>query len=140
MKLTTLLFALLVLASAAAAQEMPKPDAPKPNGKVFWTGVSLLAASKTSDAITTRIALDNGAREKDPIFGPHPSAPKQAAINALFFAGETAFFYATEHNRHAWVRWTGRAYVGLIVVNHVQLAVCNSRTAHNCHSIPAVVF
>lgn len=91
------------------AQGKPLPDAPKPNRKVFLAGVSLHAAAKTADAITTRQLLDRGGWENNPVFGRHPSPAKQAGVNLAFFAGESARFYVTEHNRHAWIRWTGRA-------------------------------
>ena len=89
-------------------------------------GVSLLAAAKTADAITTRRALNQGAWENDPVFGRHPSPAKQAGINLAFFAGESALFYVTERNRHAWVRWTGRALLAHAVIDHSQAAACNA--------------
>jgi len=49
---------ILFLVPIVSAQE--KPDAPKPNKQIFVTGISLLAAAKTADAITTRQALDRG--------------------------------------------------------------------------------
>lgn len=50
-RLCATLLALLLLSTAALAQE--KPDAPKPkhDGKVFIAGASLLLASKTADGI-----------------------------------------------------------------------------------------
>lgn len=48
------LFAAFIIAIPPYAQEKPLPDAPKPNKKIFFAGVSLLAAAKTADAITTR--------------------------------------------------------------------------------------
>jgi hypothetical protein len=68
------------------AQQKPLPDPPKPNKKVFVAGVSLLAAAKTADAITTRQLLDGGGWENDPVFGRYPSPAKQAGINLAFFA------------------------------------------------------
>ena len=61
------LFALVTLAIPLQAQEKPLPDAPKPkpcvhfNKKIFVAGVTLLAAAKTADAITTRHVLNRGA-------------------------------------------------------------------------------
>jgi hypothetical protein len=106
-----LLFAILTLAIPLYAQEKSLPEAPKPNKKIFVAGVALLAAAKTADAITTRQLLDGGGWENDPVFGRHPAPAKQAGINLALFAGESAVFYVTERNRHAWVRWTGRAAV-----------------------------
>jgi len=118
------LAALIFFAPGIHAQE--KPDAPKPNKKIFVIGVSLLAASKTADAITTRQLLDRGGWENDPVFGRHPSPVKQAGLNLAFFAGESALFYFTERNHHAWVRWTGRAFLAHSVVEHSYAAACNA--------------
>ena len=90
------------------------------------TGVSLLAAAKTADAITTRQLLNQGGWENDPVFGRHPSPAKQAGISLAFFAGESVLFYLTEHNRHSWVRWTGRAFLAHSVIEHSRAATCNS--------------
>ena len=117
---------LLLFASITCAQAKPLPAAPNPNGKIFAAGISLLAAAKTADAITTRQLLDRGGWENDPVFGRHPSPTKQAGINLAFFAGESAVFYLTEHNRHAWIRWTGRAILAYSIVEHSQAAACNA--------------
>jgi hypothetical protein len=100
--------------------------------RVFFTGIGLLAAAKTADAVTTRQVLDRGGYELNPVYGRHPSPARQAGINAAFFIGQSALFYLTERNRHAWVRWTGRVWFGAVIVNHTQLAVCNSGI--NVHS------
>ena len=55
---SALLFAVLTLAIPLHAQE--KPDAPRPNRRVFIGGVTLLATAKMADAITTRQLLDRG--------------------------------------------------------------------------------
>jgi hypothetical protein len=106
-------------------------------------GVSLLAAAKTADAITTRQLLDRGGWENDPAFGRHPSPAKRAGINAALFAGESALFYLTEHNRHSWIRWTGRAFLAQSVVDYSHAAACNAgiRTngpAQNCGPLTGV--
>ena len=137
-----------LLAPTVHAQEKPLPDAPKPkleqyhlNRRAFVAGVSLLAASKTADAITTRQLLDRGGWENDPVFGRHPSPVKQAGINLAFFAGESALFYLTEHNRHTWIRWTGRAFLAASVVQHAHAAACNAGintqapSAQNCRPL-----
>jgi len=117
---------LIFFAPGIHAQEKHLPDAPKPNKKIFITGISLLAAAKTADAITTRRALNQGGWENDPLFGRHLSPAKQAGINLAFFAGESALFYVTEHNRHAWIRWTGRAFLAQSIIGHSHAAVCNA--------------
>jgi len=88
--------------------------------------VSVLAAAKTADAITTRRALNLGGWENNPVFGRYPSPAKQAGINLAFFAGESAVFYLTEHNHHSWVRWAGRAFLAHSVIEHVHAAACNA--------------
>jgi hypothetical protein len=142
-KISLLFLALFLFAGIAPAQD--KPEAPKPkqqfNRKVFVAGVSLLAAAKTADAITTRRNLDQGGWENNPVFGRHPSPVKQAGINLAFFAGESAIFYFTEHNRHTWIRWTGRALLAHSVMEHSYLAACNAGLnphapgAHNCGAL-----
>lgn len=106
------------------AQEKPETPKPKaqalvtrntayaavtPHRKVFLFGVSLLAASKTADALETRRLLDRGGWENNPIYGRHPSPAKQSLINLGIFGTQAGAFYLTEHNRHGWVRWAGRA-------------------------------
>lgn len=139
------ILSVLVLAIAAvplSAQQLPDAPKPKTDRRIFWTGVSLLAASKTADAITTRRLLDQGGWENSAIFGRHPAPARQAGINAGLFAAEVGVFYLTEHSRQRWIRWTGRTYVALLVANHTNLAVCNSgidphaAVAHNCYSLP----
>ena len=123
----SLLLSLLLLSlfySPVHAQD--KPESPKPNRKLFVAGVSLLAAAKTADAITTRQLLDRGGWENNPIFGRHPSPAKQAGINLGFFAAQSGLFFLTEHNRHRWVRWTGRAFLAHAVIEHSRLAACNA--------------
>ena len=67
----------------APAQQARKIEAPSRfNRGAFVAGVSLLAASKTADATTTRQLLDRGGLENNPLFGRHRSSAKQAGINA----------------------------------------------------------
>lgn len=86
----------------------------------------MLSASKTADAITTRQLLDRGGHENNPLFGPHPSPAKQSLINLGFFAAQAGVFHLTERNRHAWVRWAGRVWLGHVVVEHSRVAACNA--------------
>lgn len=116
----------------SAAIEPPvmleKIDTPKPKAdrRIFWAGVSLLAASKTADAITTRRVLDDGGWENNPAFGRNPTAARQAGLNTAYFAAAVSAFYLTEHSRSRAVRWGGRAFIGLVVANHIKLAAGNS--------------
>jgi len=108
---------------SAAQLELPRA---KSDQRVFFVGVSLLAAAKTADALTTRHVLDLGGSENDPIFGRHPSVGRQIGTNAAVFAAQYALFYLTERNRHAWVRWTGRLWLGATITAHTRLAICNA--------------
>lgn len=113
--------------SPTLAQTLPDAPKPKPHSqKVFWIGTALLAASQTADAITTRKLLDRGGVELDPIFGRNPSPGKQAGINAALFVGQVLAFRLTERNRHAWIRWVGRAAIGYQVSDYARAAACNS--------------
>ena len=90
-------------------------------------GVSILAASNVADAIITRRNLNQpGGSENNPIFGPHPSPAKQAGINLAVFVAQAGAFYLTEHSRHRWVRWTGRALLASATEEHARLAACNA--------------
>lgn len=138
MRITILSFAILLASFGSAAQNLPEKPEPKFNKAVFAIGVSLLGASTTADNITTRQLLDRGGWENNPTLGYHPSLPRQIGVGTAIFAGQVAAFDFTEHNRHAWVRWTGRAYLALVIANHVRFAVCNSKIntkapiAHSC--------
>jgi len=142
--------ALLFALPLAAQQPQSLPDAPQPKAeacaphhldrRVFWTGISLLAASKTADAITTQQLLNRGGRENSVSYGSHPSPGRLAGVNVAWFAGESFFLYKTEANRRWYVRWGGRVFIGLKIVDHARLAACNSkidplsRRVQNCHS------
>ena len=129
------MFALLAFSLTAlpiAAQQLPESPKPKPDRRIFWAGVAVLASSKTADAITTRRLLDNGGWENSRIYGRHPSPAVQAGINAGLFAAEVGAFYLTEHSRYRWIRWTGRTYIALLAVDHADAAACNA--AVNPHS------
>jgi len=136
---TSLLLAMCV--PAISAQSLPDAPKPKPDRRVFWAGVSLLAASQTADAISTQSLQNRGGWENTPEFGRHPSPGRLAAVNTLFFAGQTALFHKTESSPRWYVRWGGRAYIGLVIADHIQLAACNSKInpsspqVHNCHEI-----
>jgi hypothetical protein len=130
-----LIIAVLFFAFPLGAQQpQPLPDAPKPkpevrsshlNPRIFWTGVSLLAASKTADAISTRRLLNDGGWETNSIYGREPSPGRQAGINAAFFAGQISLFYLTERSSNRYIRWAGRTYIGLQVANHSKLTAGN---------------
>ena len=97
-----------------------------PSARFFVAGVSLLSSAKTADAITTRRNLDQGGWENNPVFGRHPSPAKQAGINLAVFVAQAGAFYLTEHSRHSWIRWTGRALLATATEEHARLAACNA--------------
>ena len=121
------LFCSTICSTPLCAQE-PKPSLPIPHysRKAFIVEVSLLGAAKTADAISTRQALDRGGWENNPIFGRHPSLAKQAGINLGIFAAKSTAFYFTERSRHKWIGWTGRAFIGHAILEHLRLAACNA--------------
>ena len=128
----TFFLALLLLSTASLAQEKPEAPKPKTGHKVFIAGMSLLAASKTADAITTRQNLDRGYVELNPIFGRRPSPATQAGINAAFFAGQVIAFHFTEKSSHPFIRWAGRVLIGYQIADHARAAACNAGL--NVHS------
>jgi len=140
----SLALALFLFSPLAYAQERRVlPDAPKPkvNRRVFLAGVGLLAASKSADLWSTTKLLERGGHENNPFLGRYPSNGRLAGHAAAMFAGQSAAFYLTERNRHAWVRWAGRAYIGFAIEEHARLAACNSHVntrspiSQNCRSI-----
>ena len=120
---------LLFLTYPMYAQE--KPEAPKPNHRVFIVGTAALAAAKTYDAITTAQLLERGGFETDPVFGRHPSTARLAGINAAFFVGQAMAFRFTEKSKHPWIRWIGRGYISYAVAGHIHNGVCNSSIGAN---------
>jgi len=145
----TLIVALLLLFAFPVHAQSPVhekslPDAPQPkpfNKKIFWTGVSLLAAAKSADAWTTARVLDGGGWESNLTLGKHPSTPHLAGHAAAMFAGQSAAFYYTERSRRAWIRWTGRALMVFAIEEHTRLAACNSHIdpkssrVQNCNAV-----
>lgn len=115
----------LLLAPLCAQETHKIANVPRFNGKAFIPEVSLLAASETADAITTRRLLDRSGWETNPAFGRHPSPAKQAGINLGFFAAQSTAFYFTQHSRHKWISWTGRAFLANAIEQHSRLAACN---------------
>jgi hypothetical protein len=123
-----LIVGLQISESTVHAQERSAlPDTPKPkvNQRVFVAGVSLLAAGKSADVWSTKNLLDRGGWENNPSVGRHPSSGRLAGHAAATFLGQSTAFYFTERSRHAWLRWTGRVYLGLAIEEHSRLAACN---------------
>jgi hypothetical protein len=108
------------------------------NRLVFFSALTALGASKAYDGVTTRNTLERGGWENNPVYGRYPSVGRQVTVNAAFFAGESALFYATEHSRRRWIRWTGRITLMFAIEENLRLGVCNSKTFHDCH--PAMPF
>lgn len=141
--LTLVAFSLAVL--PISAQELPavpltsqiEAPKPKPDRRIYWAGVSLLAASATVDGFSTERALSIGRPESNPFYGKYPSVARLSLVNAGLFASQIGVFYLTEHSRHRWIRWTARAYVSASIVNHAHLAACNysvSRESPTCQT------
>lgn len=105
------------------------------NRRVFFAGLVALGSAKAFDAVTTRSTLERGGWENNPVYGRYPSVGRQAAVNAAFFAGESALFYATEHSRRRWMQWTGRIALMVSIEENLRLGACNSKTFHTCHSL-----
>ena len=132
------ILALLFIASPCFSQSLP--EAPKPNRRIFLAGTALLGAAKAADVWTTKDLLARGGWENNPTVGSHPSTPHLAGHAAAIFGAQSTAFYFTEHNRWSWVRWIGRAYIGLAIEEHARLAACNASInvqsfhVQNCHS------
>ena len=94
---------------------------------MFWIGTTLLAASKTADAITTRQLLDRGRVELNPVFGRRPSPGTRAAVYAVFFAGQVIAFHFAEKSRKPWIGWVGGVGLGFQIEEHIRAAACNSQ-------------
>lgn len=117
----------------AHAQQLP--DAPKPNHRIFWIGVAALGASSAVDMTTTARAIDRGGVEYNPLFGTHPSHARLAGVSSAMFAASAASFYVTEHSRHRWIRWGGRAALAFVIEQHVRMAFADPK-----HGPPAFHF
>lgn len=128
-----LLFVAYIAMTVAPVRGQDLPEAPKPHRAAFWAGVSLLAASQTTDAITTRRLLNHGYSEMNPLFGLHPSVGRQVAINIVMFAGGAAAFYLSEKSHNRFVRWSGRAMMAFEIADHADLAACNMDLTRRCH-------
>ena len=102
----------LLLCSAALAENMIKPEPPLPNAPSahrFWTieqkiSIGAFAGLVAADAITTQRGLSQGLREGDPIARPfvNMGAPGQALGSALGFGagvGTVYFLHRTHHHK-----------------------------------------
>lgn len=156
MKYRSSIFSILLFIASPPLFADDLPDAPTPktdavrieppkresihkfNKKVFYTGVGLMAAVQTADAITTRQVLNIGGSEKNHLFGTHPGVGTQAGINLGIFAARSTVFYFTEKSSHRWIHWTGRTALGMAIVNHTSLAACGADIAGGgrptCHA------
>jgi hypothetical protein len=128
MNLRLLAVALLFASPCFAQGTKILPQAPKShfNRRVFFIGISALAAARTFDAIETRRVLDRGGSENNPFFGPHPSPRKQGLITAGFFAGESFLFYKTERSNKRYLRWLGRLNLSFTTGEHLRYGACGA--------------
>ncbi|HLZ93171.1 MAG TPA: hypothetical protein VKQ28_15795 [Candidatus Acidoferrum sp.] len=128
MNLRPLAIAVLFASPCFAQETKTLPQAPKLhfNRRVFFIGVSALAAARTFDAIETRRVLDRGGYENNPFFGCHPSSAKQGLITAAFFAGESFLFYKSERSNKRYLRWAGRINLSFTTEEHLRYAACGA--------------
>lgn len=114
------------------------PDAPKPKPMVIvhkthpnraWLAeTATLGALYAADFTLTARGLGEpcsnwkGCRnaEGDPLYGSHPSNTRIALETAALFAVEVVVLHKTEHSRHGWVKWSGRAFFGYLVVDEAK--------------------
>ena len=116
-----------LLAIPCPAQQVHKiASPPRFNRRAFLAEASVLAASQTADAITTRQNLNRGGIETNHVYGSRPSPGIEAGINLGFFAADTGILYLTGHSRHRLIRWAGRAFVAYEIADHAQAAACNA--------------
>lgn len=116
----------IVLLVAATVHSHKIVGAPHFNRRVFIMEASLLAVAKSADMVSTQRLVDRGGWENNPVFGRHPSPARLASINAGIFAAQVGVVYLTEHSRHAWVRWAGRAFIAHAIIEHGYLTACNA--------------
>ena len=94
--------------------------------RVFWSMTGALAASQIADTLTTESVINHGGQEQNPIFGQHPKPVPYAMTNFGIFAAQVGIFYLAEHSKRHAIRWTGRAFIAAVTVNHARLAACNA--------------
>ena len=104
----------------------PHNDIHRFDKRVFWSMTGALAASQIADTLTTESVINHGGHEQNPIFGQHPVPVPYAMTNLGIFAAQVGIFYLTEHSKHPSIRWTGRAFITAVTVNHAHLAACNA--------------
>ena len=104
----------------------PHEDIHRFDKRVFWSMTGTLAASQIADTLTTESVINRGGHEQNPIFSQHPQPLPYAMTNLGIFAAQVGIFYLTEHSKHPAIRWTGRAFIAAVTVNHAHLAACNA--------------
>ena len=120
------------IGAANAEAGQPPKSAIHRSARTYWIGVSLLVAAVAADAVTTERDLQRGNWEWNPLFGHRPSPARLFSEGAALVGGEVLAFRWTDHNRHAWIRWTGRAALSFAVVEHTRMAACNLRIKPTC--------
>jgi hypothetical protein len=108
----------------------PKPVAQRPfRPKIYLGELGLLAGSRTLDGISTRNALNQGAPERNWLYGAHPSIARQSSTQAAFFALDAGALLLTEHSHHRAIRWLGRAFMAGETARETQLGLMNLHNA-----------
>lgn len=97
--------------------------------KKFVLAMTVLGASAIADGITTQRNLNQGARETNPIFGPHPSSVRLAGVNAAYFAGEFAeAYFLKKCGRGKWWSKLWLIEPSYQIQEHARFAIHNART------------
>ena len=91
----------------------------------FWSAIGGTGASYAADYVTSQQCQPR-CTETNPMFGPHPSAARVAAVGGAFFAGETLLAHWMRNNRRAWLRRTWWIVPEAEMIDHARLAQHNA--------------
>jgi hypothetical protein len=69
--------------------------------KAFWITTVISAATTIADMENTRIVLNHGGRELNPLYGPYPGRVRQYAISSGLFALATYVSYKAKRKQDA---------------------------------------
>jgi hypothetical protein len=123
--LVVLLFPIVTFAGPERKIEAPKP---KVMDREFFAAMTVLAAAKTADGITSIRMLNRGCHETNPIFGErYPSSGRIAGTNAAYLAGEVALAYTLKRlgQNHRWTKHLWLIEPAYQVGGHIAAAADN---------------
>jgi len=115
-----------VIVPIASCQELP--EAPKPKHIEIITD-TVLAGSAAFDWYTTSQLQQNPrAIERNSAWaiGTRPDNHKIILFGAAYTVSEMIVLHFTEHSKHKYVRWCGRAYATFAVEEHIRWGIHNS--------------